>query len=69
MEKAFKNPLKISEVDVKIFDVFDIDSQEYIYYIKAKLIIEDLGMEFVKIVVGHLSYKELFCYNHFDEDL
>ena len=69
MEKAFKNPLKISEVDVKMFDVFDIDSQEYIYYIKAKLIIEDLGMEFVKIVVGYLSYKELFCYNHFDEDL
>ena len=65
MEKAFKNPLKISEVDVKIFDVFDIDSQEYIYYIKAKLIIEDLGMEFVKIVVGHLSYKELLCYNYF----
>ena len=56
-----KNCLKLTEIDVRVFDAFDIDAQEYFNLMVARQITEEIGMAFVKTakdISDDITYKD-----------
>lgn len=54
-----KNPLKLSEVDVRVFDVFNIDTQTYCNMSEARTVARDCKMKSVHIIEEDITiYKD-----------
>jgi len=52
-----KNPMKLKELDIFFFNIFDIDNYQYYDYIKMKSIIDQLELKMVPLIAIHYALQ------------